>query len=277
MHVEFVEIQGVPTRCMLAGDRSKQPLLLVHGLTLNCEIWIRNVEALAKSCFVIAPDMLGHGYSGPVTFDRRHTLAQKVDHLRGLLDHLEVDRFIGCGSSYGSLVTALLYFADPKRMTKLILNASANCFSPEQELVAGFRKALAGEKPNLAGGTPQYWEQRMQRTVFDLSSFPRELLMSLLTTYARRWAVDAWERTVMDMIDLEASRPFRIIDKTDRIAVDTLLLWGMNDQGAPIEFAQKALKSFPKATLVSFDRCGHLPMLEHPEKWNRTVADFVGS
>jgi pimeloyl-ACP methyl ester carboxylesterase len=31
----------------------------------------------------------------------------------------------------------------------------------------------------------------------------------------------------------------------------------------------------PNAQLVVFDQCGHLPMIEHPERFNQTLRDFL--
>ena len=31
----------------------------------------------------------------------------------------------------------------------------------------------------------------------------------------------------------------------------------------------------PRARLETFEKCGHLPFMEHPEQWNRAVRAFL--
>jgi pimeloyl-ACP methyl ester carboxylesterase len=65
MLMRFIPAGGVPTRCLVAGDPGKPALLLLHGLTLTADVWLRNIDALAADFHVIAPDMLGHGFTRP--------------------------------------------------------------------------------------------------------------------------------------------------------------------------------------------------------------------
>jgi len=55
----------------------------------------------------------------------------------------------------------------------------------------------------------------------------------------------------------------------------TLLVWGRNDRLVALSGSRRVLRALPHARLAVLERCGHLPMLEQPQQFNRAVADFL--
>ena len=68
MRAKFVDVNGVKTRYLHEG--SGEPLLLVHGAGAFADNFYKNIDALGKEYFVCAPDMVGHGFTDPVTLRR---------------------------------------------------------------------------------------------------------------------------------------------------------------------------------------------------------------
>jgi len=56
-----------------------------------------------------------------------------------------------------------------------------------------------------------------------------------------------------------------------KMNIPTALLWGKNDGVTPPDVAKEFDKLLPNSKLIWFDKCGHAPMMEHPEKFNDTV------
>jgi len=83
------------------------------------------------------------------------------------------------------------------------------------------------------------------------------------------------DETVSTMRDPARFRPFRILDRLESLDVPTLVVWGRDDKGGIYESAQAAVARMPRAELVAFERCGHLPMLEQPEKYNALLRRFL--
>lgn len=268
----------MPTRCFIGGREGTYPILLIHGLTLNAEIWLRNIDALAKDFYIVAPDMLGSGFSGPVPHDDpRPMIGRKVEHLRKLADALGMKKFCACGSSYGGLVAALLYLQDPDRIERLVINGSGSSFNTDAQLVSNLTKTLEQMGPEIANGSLEFWQARARKGFHDAAKAPLEMALSLMTSYAQPWAVAAWEKSVSEMIDVDATRPYRILDRLDQLKAPTLVLWGKQDPGARYEQALQAVSRMPNARMVAFDECGHFPMLEHPEQFNRMIAGFAAN
>jgi 2-hydroxy-6-oxonona-2,4-dienedioate hydrolase len=270
----FVDVNGAATRCLLAGDRSAPPLLLIHGVSLTSEIWVRNIDALGRDFRVIAVDMLGHGFSKPRD-GKPVGIPAKLEHLEALLDVLGVDRLSLSGSSYGALIAANLFLRRKKKIDRLIINGSGSAFNTEEQLTAFMNRIHAGYRPTLGESSPEMWRERLKGTVLDPNSIACELLAVLPLCYAQPWAVPCWDETVETMRTPDKFRPFRILDRLDKLDVPTLVVWGRDDKGGIYESAVAAVARMPSAQLVAFERCGHLPMLEHPERYNQLARDFL--
>jgi 2-hydroxy-6-oxonona-2,4-dienedioate hydrolase len=52
------------------------------------------------------------------------------------------------------------------------------------------------------------------------------------------------------------------------------LIWGRNDTITPPEVAEDFKKLLPDANLFWIDKCGHAPMMEHPQEFNRILSDW---
>ncbi|WP_256097300.1 MULTISPECIES: alpha/beta fold hydrolase, partial [unclassified Pseudomonas] len=79
-----------------------QPVVLIHGVGLNKEMWGGQVVGLATKYHVISYDMLGHGASPRPAAGT--PLLGYADQLLELLDHLQVPQATVIGFSMGGLV-----------------------------------------------------------------------------------------------------------------------------------------------------------------------------
>lgn len=274
MITRFVDVAGVATRCLLAGAETAPPLLLLHGLSLTSEIWIRNIDELGRSFRVVAVDLLGHGFTRPRD-GAPAGIEDKLSHLEALIDVLGFARLSVSGSSYGGLIAANLALRRRDRVDRLVINGSGSAFNTEQQLAAFMERIQAGYRPTLGETPPERWRERLMGTVFDARSIPCELLAVLPLCYAQPWAVPCWDETVDTMRRPERFHPFRILDRLEELDLPTLVVWGREDKGGIYESAVAAVARMPQAELVAFEACGHLPMMECPEKYNEVVRDFL--
>ncbi|MEJ0072074.1 MAG: alpha/beta hydrolase [Pseudomonadota bacterium] len=274
MLTRFIDVGGIATRCLVTGEAAAPALLLIHGLTLTSEVWIRNIDELGRSFRVVAVDLLGHGFTQPRQ-GRAASIEDKLAHLEALIDVLGIERLSLCGSSYGGLIAANLLLRMRRRIDRLIINGSGSAFNTEEQLAAFMDRTYANYRPTLGESSPAMWCERLKAAVFDTGSIPGELIAMLPLCYAQPWAVPCWEETVRIMRTPEQFRPYRILQRLEEIDVPTLVVWGRNDKGGIYESAVAAVGRMPQATLTAFDDCGHLPMLEHPERYNATVREFL--
>ncbi len=275
MKMLYVEVMGIPTRCVVAGEESAPAIMLLHGLALTSEVWMHNIESLARTHRVIAPDMLGHGFTKPVD-TASVDVSAKIRHLEGLANALKLDVFSVCGSSYGALLASLLYLANPNRIRKLIINGSGSCFNTEEQLKDQVSKMLTVYAPDkISYSSRTVWRERIGNNFFDIKKIPEELLLIAQLCYAQPWPALRLAETLSTMQDPERFRPYRILERLENITCPTLVFWGRDDRGGSLESAEKAVSRLPNGRLVVFDDCGHYPMIEHPEEYNRCASDFL--
>ena len=275
MKARFVDVNGIKTRVLFEGSETATPILLIHGFGIGAESWFKNIDALAENYFVVAPDLVGHGFTDPVPLRGRPPYPVNLEHLIGLLDALRLDRVVACGSSYGALLAALVWFEQPDRVMKLILNGSGSCFNTETEIVEKLKLTYENAGQAIKSSTLESCRVRMANTVFDPQSIPPEILLCQLTAYAQPHYLSWWEEAMRGMMDIEQARPYRILERLEQMDVDTLIIWGLQDNRGIYERAVEGVGRMPRADLVGFDRCGHLPYLEHPEQFHQAVRRFI--
>src|ERR1035437_9468601 len=113
---QVLPVNGIDLHVPQAG--TGEPLLMIHGVTVDATFEHHEIEQLADTYHVIAPDMRGHGRSTrPAAF----TLRDHVEDMIGLLDTLGVQRTAVLGASMGSYIAQALTLAIPDRVSKLIL------------------------------------------------------------------------------------------------------------------------------------------------------------
>ena len=273
MRVEFTSVNGIPTRFYREGDG--YPVVLVHGAGLSADSWIRNIDALGKHFRVIAPDTLGHGYTDSGGYESGPPHPHIVEHLVGLVDQLGIDRFSIVGSSFGALMAALTYFRLPQRVEKLVVISSASAFNTEAEARERQPNAYKNGLAAFTNPTLAACRQRLANVFHDASKIPEELLVMQMTMYAMPGALESYERRFKGMMDIEATRPHRIVNRVEQIKVPALLLWGRQDPRGILARAQEAVRRLPNGKLVVFDRCGHHPHMEYPDAFNELVRQFI--
>ena len=60
-----------------------------------------------------------------------------------------------------------------------------------------------------------------------------------------------------------------------KMQTPTCIIWGKNDTVTPPEVAVDFQKLMPDANLYWVDKCGHAPMMEHPEEFNRILENWL--
>ena len=272
MRVQFAEIGGVPTRYYYEG--SGAPLMLVHGAGVSGDSWLRNVDALAQDFQVVAPDTMGHGFTGTGAYTGGPPHPYMVDHLIALADHVGFKKFAMAGSSFGAMLSILTHFKIKDRVEKLILISSGSSTLSEEEHLKSVQNAYKNGMSAMTDPTLENCRARLGRIFYDPKKIPEELLWMQVTLYARPGVKDHYERRMKGMMD-PAARQYRVAERMREISVPTLLVWGLNDPRVIYSRAVEAANQIGRSTLVGFPECGHEPHIEHWERFNAIARKFL--
>ena len=268
----FVEVDGVRVHYQEAGEQHVPVVVLVHGFASSTLVWSEVLLRLAGEGFhVIAPDMLGYGYSGKPRRGQ-YTIASQARMIIRLLDVLGIERANLVGTSYGGAVAATCALDYPERVERLVLVGAVTNNEPTKYLLLRlFKSPVVGDiiAPLLIGSR-SLLRRRMKR-VYDRHS----------------WGLDE-RRVDARHGPLRAAATQRAIIRTARhwdaerinrdahlIKHPTLIVWGEIDPDVPLRNGQKLNKQINGSRLIVFRNCGHLPQEEYPLGFTELVADYL--
>jgi pimeloyl-ACP methyl ester carboxylesterase len=270
-HSRFAEVDGARVHYQEAGQRTGPPMILIHGFASSTLVWSKVfLEFAAKGFRVIAPDLLGYGYSAkPRDFD--YTIGAQARMVSGLLDALGLDRAIIVGSSYGGAIGATIALDYSERVEGLVLVGAVTNNHPTRYLLMRlFGSPLIGDifSPLLIGS--RLLLKRRMKQVYDRHSWVLDdqrveaRHQPLRTSATQRAIIRTVRRWDADRIQREAHL----------IGQPTLLVWGENDTEVPLRFGEQLHHAIQQSRLIVFRECGHLPHEEFPQAFTEVISDF---
>jgi pimeloyl-ACP methyl ester carboxylesterase len=241
------------------------PLLLVHGYPLDHSMWRGQLDGLANSCRLIAPDLRGFGESSvtPGTV----TMAQMADDLAGLLDALAIrDPIVFCGLSMGGYVAWQFALRHRARLNKLIL-CDTRAIADSKEVAAGRLKTA-------------------ERVLVEGSSVAADALVPKLFapgTYSKQpEIVDQTRQVVLRTSAAGIAAALRgmaersdVTDRLGEIDVPALLMGGRHDGISPPDEMRGIAGRMRKARFVEIADAGHMAPLEQPGAVNAAIREFL--
>ena len=102
-----------------AGEPDAPAMILIHGFAASNLVWSKVLLEFAEAGFrVIAPDLLGYGYSEkPRELD--YTIARQAEMIVSLMQRLGIERAVLVGSSYGGAIAATIALDHPESGRKI--------------------------------------------------------------------------------------------------------------------------------------------------------------
>lgn len=274
MRVRFAEVKGRRVRWYESGDAGPK-LLLIHGTGASADTWVRNLPTLGQRATVVAPDLLGHGFTDAAAMAERSPQSLQVEHLLAVVDTLGWERFSVAGSSFGGLLAALTYFAAPQRVDRLILIGSASVFHPPDEQERVLREVSANQSSALDVPTAAAIRKRNVGSNFAKDDPFEEIVLLQMTAMALPDRARFFADTVEGLIRTKASAADRVIERLEAIDVPTLVITGRDDPRADWRLVEAGARRIRGAEFHIFERCGHKPYAEHAAPFNELVERFL--
>jgi pimeloyl-ACP methyl ester carboxylesterase len=157
------------------------PVIFVHSLAGNSSHWSRQLAHLRPSRRAMALDLRGHGRSDPAR-DADYSINSMAADVHGVIEALQVHRFVLVGHSIGGGVALTYAAAHPDRIAGLLLldPVGDSTQFPSSE-VQGFLGKL---KSDYTRTIEEYWNQIAgpdssvrERLHRDLQATPREAVV----------------------------------------------------------------------------------------------------
>ena len=244
------------------------PVLLIHGSGPGVSAWANwrlIMPELARNARVVAPDMVGFGYSDR-PHGQRYTMDAWVEQAVGLLDALAIDKADLVGNSFGGGLALALAIRHPQRVRRLVLMGSVGVHFP---ITAGL-DAVWGYTPSLPtmrklldifAFDPKLATDELAQLRYEASIRPgfQESFAAMFPAPRQRW-VDAMASNEADI---------------RRLPHQTLVVHGREDQVIPLANSLTLANWIPRSQLHVYGNCGHWTQIEHAARFAQLVGNFL--
>ncbi|MBS1555058.1 MAG: alpha/beta hydrolase [Bacteroidetes bacterium] len=229
-----------------------QVLMLLHGLFGALSNWEGVVNHYSKHFRVMIP-MLPI-YEMPI---KQAGLEGLREFTERFVETMNLDKLMIIGNSLGGHVGILYTLKNPEKVTKLILTGSSGLFE----------NTMGGSYPRR--GSYDYIRERVAYTFYDPNVASKELVDEVFET------TKSIPKCMRIVAIAKSAQRNNLALELPTIKVPTLLVWGLNDTITPPMVAHEFNRLIPNSELKFIDKCCHAPMMEHPDKFNKVVEDFL--
>ena len=268
---------GVSLYYEVIGTAGGTPLVVANGgpgfdhtyLHLS-DVW----DTIAKTHRVIVYDQRGNGRSSPIEHGQSCTLRDQIEDLEALRAHIGADRIELLGHSWGGFLVMAYAARYPQHIQHLLIVDSAapkwsdtvflfkDIFPEgvEREDASDF-VAKMGDKSAANSALGEYL------SMLFYSPEKRDMALAKMSDVDENRDINQAINHDLERFDLNPELPkfrFPVIVMTGRYDINV----------API-VAYKIHKAIAGSKFVVFDRSGHMPFYEEPEKFADTIQSFL--
>ena len=265
-------------RIHLAELGSGPAVLMLHGGgpgASGLSNYSRNVQALARRCRVLVPDLPGYGKSTKGV-DADDPFGDQAKTMLGLLDALDIPQAHVIGNSLGGACALQMALRQPDRIGRLVLMGPGGVGISQGAPTPGLKRLLgyyAGEGPTIEKLRTFLSED----LVYDGSAITEDVLRERFASSIDPEVVA--NPPLRAPKDLEAFRKldFLLDARLPQLRNPTLVLWGTEDRVNPPSGALALQARLPACDVYLFSKTGHWVQWERADQFNATVGAFLAA
>lgn len=244
-----------------------RPLVLVHGWTMSCRFFDRQVKELSNRFKVVTYDLRGHGRSE--TSRRGHTVERYALDLRELIESLDLRGCILCGWSLAVPVVLEYWnhFEDDRIDALGLIEATPAPMHPAEWNTHG-----------LSGRDAMALDIFLNAFVANRSGYGRSFVNGMFAAGAAGSDFDWMFAEYLLARPSSAAAIYReyarcdYVDALRRVTVPSLAAFGSHAKAC---FGPKTgrftAESMPDCRLEIFNQSGHMPFWEEADAFNRSI------
>ncbi len=246
------EIQEEGKFKYIESKGSDKHLLLLHGLFGALSNFEGIISAFKEEYNVVVPML-------PI-FDlppKEVSLEKLVEHIAEFVEMKGYKEVNVVGNSLGGHVALLFAITQPEKVKSITLTGSSGLF--ENSIGSTFPPR----------GNYEFVKTKTEDTFYDPKVATKELVDEVYDI------VNTTEKTFAVIYTARSAIKTNLENKLNHIKAPTLLIWGKQDTITPPFVGEKFDELLSDSRLIFIDKCGHAPMMEHPEKFNEYLKDFL--
>lgn len=229
-----------------------EPLVLLHGLFGALSNFRALIEHFSPNYKVVVPIL------PLLDLDLLHTSVGGLQKfVNKFLEHRNYQGVHLMGNSLGGHVALVHILKNPERIKSLILTGSSGLFE----------NGMGDTYPKR--GDKEYIRNKTALTFYDPKLATEELVNEVFEITNNRLKV-------IKIIALAKSAIRNNLgEELNQVKQPTCLIWGNNDTITPPFVGKEFHRLIPNSELHFIDKCGHAPMMEVPEEFNRILEVFL--
>lgn len=255
-----VKAGSVNTAYLSAGEG--ETVICLHGGGGGAVAWYPTISVLAEKYHVVVPDLVGYGETDKpnASYDRPYYSGW----LKSFMLALGISKTHIVGLSLGGAITLQFTLDNPEMVNKLVLVDSG----------------ALGARPSIGSFVAMWW----------LNAFPSELANKFMLRYLLANPKNGnanYSNYSLQVLNKPGGKKAFIQGKgaamsaipeenLKNIKNQTLVIWGRNDNLFSFTYGESAADKIPNAKLHIIENAGHLPMIDQPEIFNKSLLNFLG-
>jgi pimeloyl-ACP methyl ester carboxylesterase len=227
------------------------PLIILHGLMGGLSNFDKVINHFADNFRVLMPEL--PVYTFPLLKTSVKGFAKYLDDF---LKFKKIDKAILLGNSLGGHVALYYTNKHPEKVEAIVLTGSSGLYE----------KGMGDSYPKR--NNYDYIKKKAQEVFHDPKVATKELVDEIFRVVNDRMKV------IRTLALAKSAIRHNMAKDLPNMNLPVCLIWGKNDNVTPPEVAEEFKRLLPNADLYWIDKCGHAPMMEHPEKFNQILEEW---
>ncbi len=229
------------------------PMIILHGLMGG----LSNFQGVSeyfpsKGYQVLIPEL--PIYDMPLL---KTTVKNFAKFLEEFIEFKGLKDVILLGNSLGGHIGLLHTKMFPKMVKALVITGSSGLY--ESAMGDGYPKR----------GDYEFIKKKAQDVFYDPEVATKEIVDEVFATVNDRM------KLVKTLAIAKSAIRHNMSKDLPHMKTPTCIIWGENDSVTPPNVAKEFHELLPDSDLFWIERCGHAPMMEHPEDFNRILEAWL--
>ncbi len=229
------------------------PLIILHGLMGG----LSNFEGVMnhfpeRGYKVLIPEL--PIYEMPMT---KTNVKQFAKYLEKFIEFKGLKDVILLGNSLGGHIGLLHTKMYPKMVKALVITGSSGLY--ESAMGDGYPKR----------GDYEFIKKKAQDVFYDPAVATKEIVDEVFATVNDRI------KLVKTLAIAKSAIRHNMAQDLPKMKTPTCIIWGENDGVTPPDVAELFHELLPDSDLFWIKKCGHAPMMEHPEEFNSVLDAWL--
>jgi len=266
-HSTTVDVDGHDLEVAYYDEGEGDPVVLLHGIPTNSYLFAKAVGPIAEGRRVIAPDMVGYGNS-QMTDDFDRSIRAQEQMIRGLVEDLGLGTidFVGHDLGGGVGLRYAVHHADA--VERLVLSNSVAYDSWPIKTITdlGLPESARDNSPADVQG--------MLDGLFRSTLYADDPDESFIEAMKAPWnSEEGVTSLVRNAVGTNTSHTTEV--DPSEVTADTLLLWGLEDEFQPVQWAERLEEDIPSCELVGLEESNHWVPADRHEAFRDHCAEFL--